>query len=180
MTRDNACWRFVTSLGIFIFLWFEKVLLSGARAKTTCQACINATGPLILTHLIGLSVWLHLEAWLFFFRNTKIELTLCDNVLQRWEPRHFLVKGFFFNLKKLLMSYYESFWLSMRIYWANILTCKEVDGSGRSCEEPKRVWLDKEEVGAWKSIREVKLRESFRRKHVSNSFKGIMCVNTVN
>lgn len=42
------------------------------------------------------------------------------------------------------------------------------------------MWLDKEEVGAWKSIREVKLRESFRRKHVSNSFKGIMCVNTVN
>lgn len=80
------------------------------------------------------------------------------------------------------MSYYVSFWLSMRIYWANILTCKEVDGSGRPCEEPKRVWLDKEEV-AWKSIREVKLRESFRRKHVSNSFKyykGIMGVNTVN
>lgn len=61
MIRDNACWRFVTSLGIFICLLFEKVLLSGARAKTTCQACINATGSLILTHLIALSVWLHFE-----------------------------------------------------------------------------------------------------------------------
>lgn len=81
------------------------------------------------------------------------------------------------------MSYYESFWLSVWMYWANILTRKEVDGSGRPCEEPKRVWLDKEEVGAWRRIREVKLRESFRRKHVSSSFKyykGIKCVNTVN
>ena len=81
------------------------------------------------------------------------------------------------------MSYYESFWLSVWMYWANILTRKEVDGGGRPCEEPKRAWLDKEEVGAWRRIREVKLRESFRRKRVSSSFKyykGITCVNTVN